>query len=82
MPEEQFEDRMRPVPRVPSPGIAAVLSAFVPGLGHVYAGRMGAGLLWFLATGFGYWAILIPGILIHAASIYYAYQAAKEFRGY
>lgn len=82
MPEERFDDHLRPVPRVPSPGIAAVLSAFVPGLGHVYAGRMGAGLLWFLATGLGYWAIVIPGFLIHVASIYYAYKAAKYFQSY
>ena len=82
MPDEPFEGDYRPVARVPSPGVAAVLSAFVPGLGHVYAGRMGAGLLWFLATGFGYWAILVPGFLIHVASVYYAYQAAKDFRGY
>ena len=67
---------------MPSPGIAAVLSFFVPGLGHVYAGQLGAGLLWFLATGFGYWAILVPGFLIHVASVYFAYKAAKDFRGY
>jgi TM2 domain-containing membrane protein YozV len=68
--------------RTPSPGLAAVLSVVVPGLGHVYAGRLGAGLLWFLATGFGYWAILVPGFLIHVASVWFAYQAAKDFRGY
>ena len=68
--------------RVPSPGVAAVRSVLVPGLGHVYAGRLGAGLLWFLATGFGYWAILVPGFLLHVASVYFAYQAAKDFRSY
>jgi TM2 domain-containing membrane protein YozV len=82
MPDEPFERDYRPVARVPSPGVAAVLSAFVPGLGHVYAGRMGAGLLWFLATGFGYWAILVPGFLIHGLSVWFAYEAAKDFRGY
>jgi TM2 domain-containing membrane protein YozV len=82
MPEERFDDRIRPISRLPIPGVAAVLSALVPGLGHVYSGRLGAGLLWFLATGFGYWAILVPGFLIHVASVYFAYQAAKEFRGY
>jgi TM2 domain-containing membrane protein YozV len=70
------------VARVPSPGVAAVLSVLVPGLGHVYTGRLGAGLLWFLATGFGYWAILVPGFLLHVASVYFAYQAAKDFRSY
>ncbi len=82
MPDEPFDSDYRPVARVPSPGVAAVLSFFVPGLGHVYAGRLGAGLLWFLAAAFGYWAILVPGFLIHALSVYYAYKAAKDFRGY
>ena len=71
----------RPV-RAPSPGLAAVLSVFVPGLGHLYAGRLGAGLGWFLAAMFGYWAILIPGFPIHVLSVYFAYRAAKEFQGY
>ncbi len=82
MPEERYDDLApRPV-RAPSPGLAAVLSVLIPGLGHVYSGRLGAGLLWFLAAGFGYWAILVPGFLIHCASVYFAYQAAKDFRGY
>ena len=82
MPEQRYDDPLPPLARVPSPGMAAVLSVFIPGLGHIYAGRLGAGLLWFLAASFGYWAILIPGFLIHVASVYFAYQSAKEFRGY
>ncbi len=85
MPEERYDDSFRSVerrPRVPSPGLAAVLSVIVPGLGHVYAGRLLAGLVWFLAASFGYWAILVPGFLIHVASVYFAYQAAKDFTGY
>jgi TM2 domain-containing membrane protein YozV len=82
MPEHHY-DHLAPRPtRVPTPGLAAVLSVLIPGLGHVYAGRLGAGLLWFLAAGFGYWAILVPGFLIHVASVYFAYEAAKDFRGY
>ena len=82
MPEQRYEDPLVRGNRVPTPGLAAVLSVVVPGLGHVYAGRLGAGLLWFLAASFGYWAILVPGFAIHIASVYFAYQAAKEFRGY
>ncbi len=66
--------------RAPSPGVAAVLSVLIPGLGHLYAGRVLAGLVWFCAASFGYWAILIPGFLIHAASVWFAYRSAKEFR--
>jgi len=68
--------------RPPSPGLAAVLSVFIPGLGHVYSGRLGAGLGWFLATVIGYHVILVPGFLIHAASVWFAYEAARHFRGY
>jgi len=82
MTDERFDHALSRFERGPSPGLAAVLSVCVPGLGHVYSGRLGAGLAWFLATSFGYWAILVPGFLIHAASVWFAYQTAKRFRGY
>jgi len=82
IPDERIDFPIERRERAPSPGLAAVLSVFIPGLGHVYAGRLGAGLAWFLATMFGYWAILVPGFLIHIASIWFAYEAAKRFRSY
>ena len=66
------------VRRLPSPGIAAVLSVLLPGLGHVYAGRLAMGAIWFLAVSFGYWAILVPGLLLHVISIWAAYRVAEE----
>jgi TM2 domain-containing membrane protein YozV len=74
-PESMGEVRVR---RLPSGGIAAVLAVLVPGLGHVYAGRLTAGAVWFVATTFAYWAILIPGFLLHALNIWSAYRAAEE----
>jgi TM2 domain-containing membrane protein YozV len=68
--------------RAPSPGIAAVLSVLIPGLGQVYNGRLAAAVGWFLVTGFGYWAILIPGFALHAACVYCAYRGALDWRGY
>ena len=68
--------------RGPSPGVAAVLSVLLPGLGQVYNGRLLAGALWFLATGFGYWAILVPGFLIHAACVVCAFQGARDGYGW
>ena len=44
----EFEDDLV-VRRGPSPGISAVLSVVLPGLGQVYSGRLLAGGLWFLA---------------------------------
>jgi TM2 domain-containing membrane protein YozV len=73
--EETGEVRVR---RLPSPGFAAVLAVLFPGLGHVYAGRLVAGAIWFLAISFAYWAILVPGFLLHAISIWTAYRAAEE----
>jgi hypothetical protein len=66
------------VRRLPSPGVAAVLAVLIPGLGHVYAGRLLAGAVWFLAISVAYWAILVPGFLLHAISIWTAYQVANE----
>ena len=65
--------------RAPSPGVAAVLSVFIPGLGHVYEGRLLAGALWFLATGLAYSAVLLPGFLIHAFCIWSAYRGCERW---
>jgi hypothetical protein len=59
-----------------------VLSVLIPGLGQVYSGRLAAGALWFLATAFCYWAVLLPGFLAHAVCVWSAYWSAKEWRGY
>ena len=65
------------VRRAPQPGIAAVLSVLIPGLGQVYAGRLVAGGIWFLATGIASWAVLLPGFLAHALCIWSAYHSAR-----
>jgi TM2 domain-containing membrane protein YozV len=67
------------VRRAPSPGIAAVLSVVIPGLGQVYSGRLLAGGIWFLATTLAYSAILIPGFLVHAFCIWSAYQSCERW---
>jgi len=78
MTDHEHVERYRP----PSPGVAAVLSVLLPGLGQVYAGRMLAGALWFLVTGFAYWAILLPGFLAHALCIWSAYASARDWTDY
>jgi hypothetical protein len=70
------------LPRAPHPGIAAVLSVLIPGLGQVYTGRLLAGALWFLGTGFAYWAVLLPGFLVHALCIWSAYRSARWWERY
>jgi len=75
-------ERSVDVHRAPSPGIAAVLSVVVPGLGQVYTGRLAAGAIWFVATSFAYWAVLLPGFLVHAFCIWSAYVDARDWEGY
>lgn len=60
-----------------SPMVAAILSAFVPGAGHLYAGRIVAALLWFLVVGAGY-ALILPGLVLHLFSIVSAASAARR----
>jgi TM2 domain-containing membrane protein YozV len=81
-PMTYLEERDYLPARAPSPGIAAVLSVLVPGLGQLYAGRLFAGALWFLGTAFAYWAILVPGFIVHALCVWSAYQSARYWRGF
>jgi TM2 domain-containing membrane protein YozV len=48
-----------------SPGLAAVLSLFVPGLGQLYKGQIIRAVLWFLFVGMGYLALIVPGLVLH-----------------
>jgi len=48
-----------------SPGLAAVLSVLVPGLGQVYKGQIINGLVWFVLVGLGYVALVLPGLVLH-----------------
>ena len=77
---DEFDREVR-IRRLPSPGIAAVLAVLIPGLGHVYVGRLFAAAVWFLAISFAYWAILVPGFLLHAISIWSAYVSAESVDG-
>jgi hypothetical protein len=57
--------------------VAAVLAILVPGLGHVYAGRPRAGLAWFFAVALGDWILLLPGVVLHAVSVWSADRTAR-----
>jgi hypothetical protein len=48
-----------------SPGLAAVLSFFVPGLGQLYKGQIINGIVWFFLVGMGYLALILPGMVLH-----------------
>jgi hypothetical protein len=46
-----------------SPAIAALLSLFIPGAGHIYKGELIAGFFWLLIVLIGYMSALVPGLL-------------------
>lgn len=55
-----------------SPGVAAVLSFFIPGAGQVYKGKVLGGLVWFFFVVVGYAILVIPGIILHLICIFNA----------
>jgi TM2 domain-containing membrane protein YozV len=48
-----------------SPGLAAVLSFFLPGLGQLYKGQIINGIIWFFMVMCGYAALIVPGLVLH-----------------
>ena len=63
--------------RAVSPMLAAVLTVLVPGAGHLYARHVVAAVAWFAAVSLGY-ALILPGLLLHLASIVSAAGAAHR----
>ena len=63
-----------------NPGVAAVLSAVLPGLGQVYNGQMWRALFWFIITP-GLWIGTggLLGWVCHVISAYRAYRYAERF---
>lgn len=64
--------------RKTSTNVAGILSLFVPGLGQLYKGKVGEGILWFLFTVIGYGACIVPGIVVHVFCILNAFKEEKE----
>lgn len=59
---------------VTNSGVAAVLSFFVPGLGQMYKGAIGAGFAFLILTTVGYLLLIVPGIALHLWAIIDAYN--------
>lgn len=57
-----------------NPGIAALISIFIPGGGHMYKGRVGTGIGLLILTVIGYAILVIPGVILHIISIATAYS--------
>ena len=63
--------------REANPGLAAVLSLFMPGAGQLYTGRIVGAFLWFLAVSAGYY-LLLPGLILHVFCIVSAASSAHR----
>lgn len=61
----------------PSPGVAVMLSMLIPGAGHIYAGRAGAGVAWMATTLMGYACCFLPGLFLHGLCLVSAAQTRR-----
>jgi TM2 domain-containing membrane protein YozV len=63
---------------LPKPGIAAVLSFFIPGLGQFYTGRFWRGIFWLVVTP-GLWITTAStlGWVCHVLAAFTAYSYAR-----
>ena len=61
------------------PGLAAVLSLLIPGVGQLYNGRILRGILWLIIT-LGLWLGTsgLLGWVCHLISAYTAYKYARD----
>jgi hypothetical protein len=61
-----------------NPGIAAVLSLFVPGAGQMYKGQVGAGIARLFLVVLGYFLVIVPGLILHIICIFNAHSGTVK----
>ena len=61
-----------------SSATAVLLSVLVPGAGHIYAGRSGAGVAWMATTLAGYACCLLPGLFLHGLCLVSAAHTREQ----
>jgi hypothetical protein len=62
----------------PNPVTAVMLSMLIPGAGHIYAGRAGAGVAWMATTLMGYACCFLPGLFLHGLCLVSAAQTRQS----
>jgi TM2 domain-containing membrane protein YozV len=58
--------------------MAALANFFIPGLGHLILGKPFQALLWFVLVIAGYFAFVVPGVVLHIFCILDAARQAKR----
>ena len=67
--------------KMSKPGMAAVLSLFIPGVGQIYNGAFWRGIFWLIITpGFWIGSGGLLGWICHLISAFTAYRYAKKQR--
>jgi hypothetical protein len=61
-----------------NPVVAVMLSMLIPGAGHIYAGRAGAGVAWMATTLMGYACCFLPGLFLHGLCLVSAAQTRQS----
>jgi hypothetical protein len=61
-----------------NPVTAVMLSMLIPGAGHIYAGRAGAGVAWMATTLMGYACFFLPGLFLHGLCLVSAAQTRSR----
>jgi TM2 domain-containing membrane protein YozV len=62
-----------------NPGVAAVLSFIIPGVGQIYNGAFLRGIFWLVVTpGLWLWSAGTLGWIFHIVAAYTAYSYAKK----
>ena len=64
-----------------SPGVAAVLSCRIPGLGQFYKGQFGPGISFLILVPIGYFFLIIPGLCLHFWAVIDAYNTIPVKKG-
>jgi TM2 domain-containing membrane protein YozV len=71
-------DIMATATRIHNPGLAAVLSAVIPGLGQIYNGDFLRGIFWLIITpGFWIGSGGLLGWVCHVVAAYTAHRRAR-----
>jgi hypothetical protein len=68
-------------PQVWNPAVAGLLSFFIPGVGQLYKGNVGTGIVWFFAVIIGYAFLIVPGLILHIICICTAASGDTSRRG-